>query len=142
MTNSYHKHCYNRLASFVLPPLLSQIHTHSPVAQAGRHISVVPAGLGTGTSAGAAESQPPVSSSSPPLPPSPSPPPADGCTPLVSMIHGERREVGGRWEGGERREEGGGRSMKRKRDRSEKRGPDRKKRDEEREERRRDEIER
>ena len=70
-------------------------HTHnSPVAQAGRHISVVPAGLGTGTSAGAAESQPPVSSSSPPVLPSPSPPPADGCTPLVSVIHsahGRRR---------------------------------------------------
>ena len=64
-------------------------------------------GLGTGTSVGAVESQPPASSSSPPVPPSPSPPPVDGCMPLVSMIHGERREEGGgRWE------EGGGRSMK------------------------------
>ena len=73
----------------------SYTHSHSPVVQAGHHISSLPAGPGTGTSAGAVESQPPASSSSPPAPPSPSPPPADGCTPLVSVIHSGRREVGG-----------------------------------------------
>ena len=77
------------------PPPPPHTHTcHSPVVQAGHCTSVVLAGLGTGTSAGVVESQPPVSSSSPPVPPSPSPPPADGCTPLVSVIHGERREEG------------------------------------------------
>ena len=81
--------------SFFCPPTPPHTHTHSPVAQAGHRTSVVPVGPGTGTSAGAAESQPPVSSSSPPAPPSLSPPPADGCTPLVSVIHSGRREVGG-----------------------------------------------
>ena len=111
--------CCNRLqqVSFfcplspISPSALPHTHTHSPVVQAGRHTSVVPAGPGTGTSAGAVESQPPASSSSPPVPPSPSPPPADGCTPLVSVIYSGRtegrRSAKGRRTRSEKSEKGG-----------------------------------
>ena len=88
---------YNRFfsTSSPLPPPPLTYTRPSPVAQAGHRTSSVPVGPGSGTPAGAAESQPPASSSSPPASPSPSPPPADGCTPLVSVIHSGRREEGG-----------------------------------------------